>query len=68
MALTETFVIRIYRRGRLGGKCLIGTVESVNTEQIRKFGSFDELRSILEHHRFPSVTRRRKRRVTGSRE
>jgi hypothetical protein len=68
MALTETFVIRIYRRGRPGQKSLVGTVESVNTQRIRKFSDFEELCAILERSRFPSVTRGRKRRTTGFQE
>lgn len=56
MVLTETFVIRIYRRGRPGQKSLVGTIESVDKAEIRRFSDFEELRAILERFRFPSVS------------
>ena len=56
MALAETFVVRIYRRGRPGQELLVGTVELVNAEQIRKFGNFEELRAILEDKCFLNVS------------
>jgi hypothetical protein len=46
---TETYVVRIYRRN--GGKAerIVGVAECVETEEIWKFASLQELVSIFEN-------------------
>ena len=63
MDLTETFVVRIYRRDGAPGGSLTGTVESIEKETTQRFSSFEELRSILEHSRPSRKARRQSRRT-----
>ena len=51
MALTETFIVRIYRRSRRKEASVTGTVESVAALRVQSFSSFDELRVVLEGRR-----------------
>jgi hypothetical protein len=62
MALTETFVVRIYHRNRLKEAGLAGIVESVVAGRVQSFSSFDELRAILEGRRFRGKSGNRSRR------
>jgi hypothetical protein len=48
MGPSETFVVRIYRRGQADGTPLVGTVELVASGRTLRFASFEELRAILE--------------------
>ena len=51
MEPSETFVVRIYRRGQIAAGQLVGVVESVASGLVHRFGSFEELRAILERQR-----------------
>lgn len=45
--LADTYVVRIYRRGRADAGNVSGVVETVCKGRLQAFASFDELRAIL---------------------
>ena len=46
--LTESYIIRIYRKQRGRKPVLVGTAERVGLTGKKSFNSFDELREILD--------------------
>lgn len=43
----ESYIVRIYRRGRKNPRLMVGTVEEIGVEGKKGFNSFEELRRIL---------------------
>lgn len=56
---TQSYIVRIYRRGEGSPEEVVGLVEQVETGREAAFHSFDELRTVLAAK--PRRKRRRKR-------
>ena len=66
MALTEVFVVRIYRRDYCTTTRLAGVVELVSKGRVQKFDSYEELHAILKGGDLPGKAGKRKRRGIDS--
>lgn len=47
MASTQSYIVRIYRRGESSPEEIVGLVERVETGDEAAFHSFEELRAVL---------------------